>query len=121
MSKSTREEIYSLHARFHACESRISFVVTNEEDSLGDLEKMRHGRELEVASELPVTVDGKRITDAQRTARIAADPQVQVYATAEHNIGKTLRKLKVLRDGYHRDVERCSRQMTRWSKEFDGA
>src|ERR1035437_2452012 len=83
MSKSTREEIYSLHARFHACESRISFVVTNEEDSLGDLEKMRHGRELEVASELPVTVDGKRITDAHRTARIAADPQVQVYATAE--------------------------------------
>ena len=120
MSKSSVEELYSLHARFHACEARISFIITNEEDSLSDLEKMRRGREIEVASELPVTMDGKRMTDAQRIARVAADPQVQVYATAEHNIGKTLRKLKVLRDNFHRDCERSSRQLTRFSQEFAG-
>jgi intein/homing endonuclease len=120
MSKCSVEELYSLHARFHACEARISFLITNEEDSIGDLEKMRHGREVEVANELPTTIDRKRPTEAQRTSLIAADPQVQIYLTAEHNIAKTLRKLKVLRDSYHRDCERSSRQLTRFSQEFAG-
>lgn len=121
MSKCTKEELYSLHARFHACESRMAYVVSQEEDSLGDLEKMRKGRETELANEIPMTVDRKKLTEAQRAAIIASDPQVQTYQTAIHNVEKTLRKLKVLRDSYHRDVERTSRQMTRFAKEFEGA
>lgn len=121
MSKLTREEIYSLHARFHAVEARIAIVITDEEDKLGDMQKLRRARELAVEEMIPVNVDGKKLTEAQRSARIAQDEQVQIYATAEHNIEKTIRKLKVLANNYHRDVERSSRQLTKWSKEFEGS
>jgi hypothetical protein len=118
MSKLTREEIYSLHARFHAVQARIAIVITDDEDKLGDMQKLRRARELAVEETIPVNIDGKKLTEAQRSARIAQDEQVQIYATAEHNLEKSIRKMKVLAGNYNRDVERSSRQMTRWSKEF---
>jgi hypothetical protein len=121
MSKCTREEIYSLHARFHAVESRIGLVITHEEDMLDDLEKLLKGAELTAEEAVPVNEDGKKLTESQRSARVARDPQVQQYEEAVKNVKKTIRKMKVLQGNYHRDVERASRQMTRWmTKDGEG-
>jgi hypothetical protein len=121
MSKLSRDEIYSLHSRFHACESRANYLIALDEDELHDLEALRKAREVEVAAVLPATIDGKRTTDAQRSAKIAADEQVRACVAQEHELEKHVRKLKTLRDFYHSTVERCSRQLTRFSEEYGGA
>lgn len=120
MSKNTREEIYSLHARFHACEQRVGLLITNEEDALGDIEKLRRGREIQVAADIPMSEDGKKLSESQRAVKVASDPEVQKFLSAEHEIGKRLRKLKMLSTTYHKDCERCSRQLTRFAAEYAG-
>lgn len=120
MSKLSREEIYSLHARFHACETRILYVISGEEDALSDMQKLRRSQELAVEETIPMSVEGKKLTEAQRQSRVASDQQVQIYARAEHNAEKTIKRLKVLAGNFHKDVERCSRQLTRWSREYEG-
>jgi hypothetical protein len=120
MSKLTREEIYSLHSRFHSCEARVNLLITNEEDVLGDIEKLRRGQEIKVGAELPMSEDGKKLTESQRVVRVASDPEVQQYLSQAHEIEKRLRRLKMLRTNYHADVERCSRQLTRFAAEYAG-
>lgn len=120
MSKLSREEVYSLHAQFHAVEARISFIITRDEDELSDLQKLRRAHELAVEGTIPMTEDGKKLTEAQRATRVAQNEGVQAYVAKEHEVEKTIRKLKVLANIYHKDVERASRQMTRWSKEYEG-
>lgn len=122
MSKVSQDELYGLHAQFHACESRANWIITTEEDKVGDLEKLLHGREVVVRNELPAKTEGRtKLTEAQREAMVAVDEEVRAHKATIHEAMKVVRKLRVLRDNYHRDVERCSRQMTRFGQEREGA
>lgn len=124
MSGLSKDELYSIHAQFHACEARANWVLTEEDEKVYDLQKFLAGREVEVRNEAPTKDPDdarKRLTDAQRDALVAADGQVKEIKTQLHKALKTVRKLKVLRDNYHKDVERASRQMTRFTEEREGA
>lgn len=118
LSKYGQDEIYSFHARFHACEARAAWVLSDAEDELDDYVKLRKAREVTVAAEIPPKIDRKNVTDEQRKAIVEADAEVQRLLGLEKETRKVVRKLKVLLDVYHRDAERCSRQMTRWMNEL---
>lgn len=117
VSKCSRDEIYSLHARFHAVESRTNWVVSNYEDELGDIEKLKRDREVKVYSEIPTVLDGKRTTNDYRDAIVAADTEVLSFKTEEHEKLKIVNKLRVLQKNYYKDCERLSRQMSKWERE----
>lgn len=124
ISKVSFEDLYSLHAQFHAVEARANWVIALEEDKSSDLQELLSGREVEVRNEAPEKNPDdarKKLTEAQRESLVAADPEVKGIKKEIHSHAKVLRKLKVLRDNYHRDVDRCSRQMTRFIEERSGA
>jgi hypothetical protein len=123
VSKCSRDELFSLHAMFHACESRINWVLTSFEDELGDIEKLRRVREIDVADSVPLisTEDGKRITNEFRDAKVAADTLVIQYYEEEHEKKKTVNRLKVLQRNYLKDCERLSRQMSKYEREKNDA
>lgn len=119
VSNVSRNELYSFHARFHACESRANWIISRHEDQYEDNVKLRTGREAEVYAALPaVGDDGKRLTESQREALVAVDSVVVGYKDKEHEEKKVLRNLKVLRDNYKRDCERLSRQMSKYEMEL---
>jgi hypothetical protein len=121
VSKISRDELYSLHARFHACESRMNWLVIDQEDKLEDIIKLRYYREVKAAEEVPLVIDDKRVTNEYRDGKVAADQGVLKYKDKEHPIKKTLKRLKVLRDNYCRDCERLSRQMSKYELEKNNA
>jgi hypothetical protein len=114
----SRDELFSLHAKFHACESRMLWLMCQEEDTLGDIEKLRKNREAVVAAEVPfMGEDGKRNTNEFRDSQVAADEEVLSLGMQEHEIKKVFKRLKVLCDSYHRSCERMSRQMSKYERE----
>lgn len=118
VSAISRDELFSLHAKFHACESRINWIISGHEDELGDIEKLRRHREAVVAAAVPfIGEDGKRNTNEYRDAQVNADSEVLDYGSQEHEVNKVVKKLKVLQRNYHADCERLSRQMSKYERE----
>lgn len=122
VSKCSRDELFSYHARYHAYESRMNWILSSFEDELGDIEKLRRVREIDVAASIPLLAeDGKRITNEARDAQVAADSLVIQYYEEEHEKKKTVNKLKVLQRNYMKDCERISRQMSKYEREKQDA
>lgn len=117
VSKVSRDELFSLHARFHAVESRTNWIVSNHEDELGDIVKLRTSREVVVANDIPLVIDDKRITNEYRDSKVAADKQIMKFFDQEHEVKKVINKLRVLQKNYYRDCERLSRQMSKYERE----
>lgn len=118
----TRDELFSLHAKFHACESRMLWIMCQEEDKFGDIEKLRKDREAIVGANVPfLGEDGKRNTNEYRDFQIASDSEVLSLGKEEHEIKKVVKRLKILCDNYHRDCERLSRQMSKYERERSDA
>ena len=118
LSKCSRDELFSYHARFHAYESRMNWVLTQHEDELGDIEKLRRNREAEVAISVPfLGEDGKRNTNERRDAIVAGDKEVLSLGMKDHEIGKVVKRLRVLQKNYMKDCERISRQMSYYERE----
>lgn len=118
VSAISRDELFSLHAKFHACESRMLWILCQEEDKYGDIEKLRKNREAVVAASIPfLGEDGKRNTNEYRDAQVAADEEVLSLGLEEHELKKVVKRLKILCDMYHRSCERLSRQMSKYERE----
>lgn len=118
LSKCSRDELFSYHARFHASEARMNWILCQEEDTLGDIEKLRTNREAIVAANVPfMGEDGKRNTNEFRDSQVAADKEVLELGMKEHEINKTVKRLKVLQRNYMKDCERLSRQMSKYERE----
>lgn len=117
ISKCSIDEIYSLHARFHAVESRTNWVIFGYEDELSDIEKLKRDKEAKIYADIPTEIDGRRTTNDYRDSIVAADDQVLSYKTEEHDKLKIVNKLRVLQKNYHLDCERLSRQMSKWERE----
>ncbi len=118
VSKCSRDELFSLHARFHAAESRMNWVLCQYEDELGDIEKLRTHREAIVANSVPfMGEDQKRNTGEYRESVVAADPEVLEFGMKEHEINKLVKRFKVLKRNYEKDCERLSRQMSKYERE----
>lgn len=115
VSKVSDDELRSLHARAHAVEARINWVLSEFDDEIGDLERLLSDRRRVVKLQTPTSEDGKRLTKDQVEARVEADEQVQAFIGQIKDIHKSTGKLKVIRDNAHRDCERLSRQ---WSMRF---
>lgn len=114
ISQTSDGELRSYHARFHACEVRMNWVISGFDDEIGDVKKLLRNRRREVALTVK-SEDGKRLTKDAKEALVEADEGVQGYLHQLEEIEKTIGKLKVLRDGYHQDVSTCSRQ---WSMRY---
>lgn len=115
VSKESDVELRSLHARAHAVECRVNWVISDRDDEVGDLERLLADRRRVVKLETPTTIDSKRLTKDQIEARIEADEQVIGFKSQIAVIQKGTGKLKVIRDNAHRDCERLSRQ---WSMRY---
>jgi hypothetical protein len=109
ISKISDEELRSVHGRFHAVESRLNWVISQHEDEIDDLERLKNVRGAEVRN-LPR--EGKAPTKDQMQALIDVDPQVQAYEQQAHEVRKVVNKLKVLRDNAHLTCQRCSREFS---------
>lgn len=119
LSKAGDQELFSYHARFHACEVRMNWVISQQEDALGDAQKLLRNRRREVLLQIPATVDGKKVTKEIKEAMAEDDAEVQQYRSQVEEIEEMIGKLRVLRDGYHQDVSTCSRQWSMRSGEAD--
>ena len=118
----SRDELFSLHARFHAYETRMNWVLMQYEDEMNDCKKLRNYREAVVAKEIPfMGEDGKRNTNEFRDHQINGDPEVLDLGMKEHEVKKIVTDLKVLRDCFHLDCERLSRQMSKYEREIQDA
>lgn len=114
----SRDELFSLHAKFHAYEIRMNYVLMEHEDYMNDCVKLREYREAEVAKSVPfLGEDGKRNTNEFRDAQVKGDKEVLELGEKEHEARKIVTDLKVLRNGYHLDCERLSRQMSKYERE----
>ena len=119
VSKVSDVELFSLHAIYYACEARANWILSAYEDELGDIEKLRRFREVEVAESVPLIADdGKRVTNEQRDVKVASDSNVLEHLKKEHEIGKIVKRIKVLRDNYRSSVSVCSRQYSMRSGEL---
>jgi hypothetical protein len=112
LSKCSDAEVASYHAQFHACQVRADYVVGLYEGELRDVVKLRRGREVHVANNLPQRDGRVKLTDQQREAMVQADEEVVSLREQEHAIERVLRQLRALAEGYAKDVSTCSRQ---WS------
>lgn len=114
----SRDELFSLHARFHAYEIRMNYVLMQYEDEMNDYIKLRNYREAVVAKFVPfMGEDGKRNTNEYREAQVRGDQEVLDLGMKEHESKKIVTDLKVLRNNYHLDCERLSRQMSKYETE----
>ena len=119
ISKVTDDELFSFHAIYYACESRANWILSQYEDELLDIEKLRMYREAIVANSVPfLGEDGRRNTNEFRDARVNADNEVLELGKKENEINKIVKKLKVLRDNYRTSVSVCSRQYSMRSGEL---
>jgi hypothetical protein len=120
LSKVSDQELHSYHARFHACEVRMNWVISQFEDEVGDVKKLLRNRRREVALSIgTVDENNKKLTKDAKEALVEQDAYVQQYLGQLDEAEKTLGKLKVLRDGYHQDVSTCSRQWSMRSLEAE--
>lgn len=118
VSAISRDELFSLHARFHAYEIRMNWILMQHEDEMNDCTKLREYREATVAKEIPfMGEDGKRNTNEFRDAQVRGDKEVLDLGMKEHEAKKIVTDLKVLRNIYHLDCERLSRQMSKYENE----
>lgn len=118
VSAISRDELFSLHAKFHACEIRMNYVLMEHEDLMNDCIKLREYREAEVAKSVPfLGEDGKRNTNEFRDAQVNGDKEVLELGMKEHEARKIVTDLKVFRNGFHLDCERLSRQMSKYERE----
>lgn len=114
----SRDELFSLHAKFHAYEIRMNYVLMEHEDLMNDCIKLREYREAEVAKAVPfMGEDAKRNTNEFRDSQVKGDKEVLELGMREHEARKVVTDLKVLRNGYHLDCERLSRQMSKYEIE----
>jgi hypothetical protein len=121
LSKLSDAEIRSYHSICHAWHSRANYVTGLWEQELRDEVKLRRKREIDVMNALPIKEGNSKLTDAQREARVAADPEVMEHREKEHEIEGVARQLRQLADTYSRDVAVCSRQFARREDEASGA
>ena len=121
LSKLSDAEIFSHHSRAHSIHSRATYVLGLWESQLRDEVKLRKGREVHVANNLPIKDGRVKYTDAQREAMVQADPEVVAHREQEHEIEKVVRQLRGLVENYAIDVAVCSRQLSRRDNEREGA
>lgn len=117
VSKVSDDMLRSLHARAHAVEARVNWLISERQDEVGDLERLRDARKVYVRNNLPPKAEGdtgRRTKDAIE-AIVEGDEEAQQYQAQIAEIEKGTNKLKVIRDNAHRDCERLSRQ---WSMRF---
>lgn len=119
LSKESDAALHSFHARFHACEVRMNWVISQFDDEIGDVRKLLRNKRREVGLAIPATHEGKKVTKDIKEALVDADAEVQQHLHNLSEIEATVGKLKVLRDGYHQDVSTCSRQWSMRSGEAD--
>lgn len=118
VSQCSRDELFSYHARFHAYETRMNWILMQYEDELNDYIKLRSYREAVVAKSIPfMGEDGKRNTNEFREAQVRGDEEVLSLGEKEHEAKKIVSDLKVLQKIYHIDCERLSRQMSKYEIE----
>jgi hypothetical protein len=118
MSLCSRDELFSLHAKYHAYEMRINHILAEHEDKVNDLIQLRNYREAEVAKEIPfMGEDGKRNTNEYRDAQVRGDKEVLELGEKEHEAKKVVTDLKVHQKNYHLSCERLSRQMSKYETE----
>jgi hypothetical protein len=121
VSKVSDGELFSLHAVYYSCEARANWLLSQNEDELGDIEKLKRHREAVVANSVPfMGEDGKRNTNEFRDTKVNSDSEVLKLSLKEHEINKIVKKLKVLRDNYRTSVAVCSRQYSMRSGELSG-
>lgn len=118
VSLCSRDELFSLHARFHAYETRMNWILSGYEEEVNDYIKLRNYREAVVAKEMSfMGEDGKRNTNEYRDTLVRGDKEVLELGMKEHEKKKIVTDLKVLRNNYHLDCERLSRQMSKYEQE----
>jgi hypothetical protein len=114
----SRDELFSLHAKFHAYEIRMNYVLMFHEDDMNDCTKLREIREAVVAKSIPfMGEDNKRNTNEFREAQVKGDEKVIELGEQEHEARKLVADLKVFRNSFHLDCERLSRQMSKYENE----
>lgn len=121
LSKESDASIMSYHSRFHACAARANYIVGLWESELRDIQRLRKGREVEVANSLPIRDGRAKLTESQREIMVQADEEVMRLKEEEHQVERVLRQLRVLSDSYSTSVAVCSRQMSMRHREADGA
>jgi hypothetical protein len=122
VSLCSRDELFSLHARFHAYETRMNWVLMQYDDEMNDYIKLRNYREAVVAKSVPfMGEDNKRNTNEHREAQVRGDDEVLELGLKEHEARKVVTDLKVLRNNFHLDCERLSRQMSKYEMEKSDA
>jgi hypothetical protein len=107
MTKVPEQELISLHSRFHACEARANFLISELGDEAADYGKLANDQELKVRNALDR--DEFKLKD-DIDAAVQMDAKVKEYRKKEHEAKKELGRAKMLAGNYHRDCERL-----RWS------
>lgn len=122
MSLCSRDELFSLHAKYHAYEMRINFILCEHEDKVSDFAQLKNYREAVVAKSIPfMGEDGKRNTNEYRDAQVRGDKEVLIYGEKEHEAKKIVIDLKVHQKNYHLSCERLSRQLSKYEREIADA
>lgn len=115
VSKVSDADLHSLHARAHAVEARVNWLISEWEDTEADYEKLIKDQ-IRIATEnLPESEEGKRLTKVRKEELVESDLELVRLRAALQDHQRGLRKFKVIRDNAHRDCERLSRQ---WSYRY---
>jgi hypothetical protein len=107
ISKIDDVALRSVSGRFHAVECRVNWILSQHDDEIDDLERIRNIRAAEVRN---TPREGKAPTKDQMQAIIDADPEVQRIVGEIHEARKASTKLKVIRDNAHLTCQRVSRE-----------
>ena len=120
ISKVSDTELFSMHARMHACESRVNWMINEQEDAVKRVEKLLRVARLNARKALQPLGEGKRRTKDETEAAIESSPEVQQLLAELEGAQDTVGTLKVLRENYKSDVSTCSRQFSMRSGEERG-
>jgi hypothetical protein len=120
ISKVSDTELFSMHARMHACESRANWLINEQEDAVKRLEKLLRVARLNARKALQPLGEGKRRTKDETEAAIESSPEVQQLLAELEGAQDTVGTLRVLRENYKSDVSTCSRQFSMRSGEERG-
>lgn len=103
MTKVGEQELISLHSRFHACEARANYLVSELGDEAADYGKLAEAKETEVRNSLDR--DEYKLKD-DIDAAVRSHAEVVALRQKEHDAKKELGRAKMLASNYHRDCER---------------
>lgn len=110
MSKSSDEELRSIHAQFHAVLTRVNWVIAQHKDEIFGLKRALAAQEAVVRSELPKTADGKRVTNDDKEAMVATDATVVRYHEQLAEQERPLIKLETIAENARSTCARASRE-----------